>query len=162
MNKTPTYIKNFSKPKNKIKCEYCQIYFITGNISRHRVACKDNPANLISCMACNKSFVPKYKGVVTCSHSCSNTYFRTGPNNGNWKSTSYRTTCFHYHKKECVVCGENKIVTVHHLDEDRKNNSPDNLIPLCPTHHQYWHSRHKEDVYDVVMSYINEWKKSNP
>jgi len=50
---------------------------------------------------------------------------------------NYRTICFNYHKKKCVCCEESLIVEVHHFDENKENNSPDNLIPLCPTHHRY-------------------------
>ena len=93
----------------------------------------------------------------TCSHSCSNTYFRSGKDNPNWKenSTQYRTKCFEFHKKECVICGENKIIEVHHIDEDRDNNIPENLVPLCPTHHKYWHSEFKEEVEEKIYKYIN-------
>lgn len=112
------------------------------------------------CPVCASNFFTK-KGhkheKKTCSHSCSNSYFRSGLNNPNWKDERYRTTCFLYHKKECVVCGENKIVDVHHFDENKKNNSPENLIPICPTHHTYWHSRYKEDVYDKVIEYRNKF-----
>jgi len=90
---------------------------------------------------------------TTCSYSCSNTYFRSGKQNPNWDDNSYRSTCFHYHKKECVICGESKIVTVHHFDENHKNNNPENLIPLCPTHHQYVHSRFKDEVIDKIIEY---------
>jgi hypothetical protein len=62
-----------------------------------------------------------------------------------------------YHKKECVVCGENNIVEVHHLDGNSKNNLPKNLIPLCPTHHQYWHSKFKHLVVDKINQYINNF-----
>jgi len=51
------------------------------------------------------------------------------------------------------------IVEAHHLDEDKTNNDPSNLIPLCPNHHQYWHSRYRHLVEDKVYSYIKEWKK---
>jgi len=108
------------------------------------------------CPVCGTVFTTKKnhkREKVTCSHSCSNTYFRSNVNNPNWKESSYRSTCFHYHDKKCVICGEDKIVEVHHFDENNKNNSPENLIPLCPTHHQYWHSSFKEDVYDVVVKY---------
>jgi hypothetical protein len=94
---------------------------------------------------------------TTCSHSCANSYFRSGINNPNWKESSYRTTCFHYHKKECVVCKESKIVEVHHLDEDNTNNSPENLIPLCPTHHQYWHSKYKVEIEHTILEYIKNY-----
>lgn len=94
---------------------------------------------------------------TTCSYSCSNTHFRSGDNNPNWKDDSYRTTCFHHHEKKCVVCGEEKIVTVHHFDENHNNNSPENLIPLCPTHHQYIHSKYKDEVYGIVLEYKNKF-----
>lgn len=73
--------------------------------------------------------------------------------------THYRSICFAHHEKKCVVCEERKIVTVHHLDEDHTNNNPENLIPMCPTHHQYWHSRYRSDVEDIVRLYIESWKK---
>ena len=100
---------------------------------------------------------------VTCGNSCANTYFRSGKDNPNYKQDidlkDYRIVCFRYHKKECVICKEDKIVEVHHSDEDHTNNSPDNLIPLCPTHHQYWHSRWKYLVEDKVRDYINKFKQ---
>jgi hypothetical protein len=97
---------------------------------------------------------------TTCSHACANSYFRRGKFNPNWKDEVYRTTCFSYHKKECIVCKESNIVSVHHYDENRNNNSPENLIPLCPTHHQYVHSRYKNIVIDIINEYRNEFIKS--
>jgi hypothetical protein len=29
---------------------------------------------------------------------------------------------------------------------------------LCPTHHQYWHSRYKEEIEDKIYNYIKEFK----
>ena len=57
----------------------------------------------------------------TCSHACANSYFRSGANNPNWKESAYRTTCFMYHKRECLICGEFRIVDVHHLDGNKTN-----------------------------------------
>lgn len=102
---------------------------------------------------------------ITCSHSCANTYFRSGTLNPNWNEDYYRTTCFIHHKKECIICGEIKIVVVHHYDENKKNNSPENLIPLCPTHHQYVHSRYKDNVIGKIdefrKNFINQNKDIN-
>lgn len=42
--------------------------------------------------------------------------------------------------KECVSCGFKKIVEVHHLDSNNKNNSMENLVPLCPNCHKMIHS----------------------
>lgn len=115
------------------------------------------------CPVCNNEFtgIPSVmKDKVTCGYQCSNTYFRSGPDNPNWKQDSYRTTCFHYHSKECVICGESNIVEVHHLDENHSNNQPENLIPLCPTHHQYWHSKFKYLVEQKILQYIQHWKQT--
>ena len=116
------------------------------------------------CPICEKSFTTSIGNrdeKTTCSHSCSNTYFRSGLDNGNWKESHYRTTCFLYHKKECIICKESKIVEVHHLDENKLNNIPSNLIPLCPTHHQYWHSRYKNEIEDKVYNYIKDFIEEN-
>ena len=82
------------------------------------------------CPVCGKIFETKKtdREKTTCSYSCSNSYFRSGENNPNWKDDSYRTTCFLYHEKKCVVCGEDKIIDVHHYDENKKNNNKENLI----------------------------------
>jgi hypothetical protein len=114
------------------------------------------------CPVCGNEFKTKIgnkEEKTTCSYSCSNTYFRSGSSNPNWKEERYRSTCFEQHKKECIICGEYKIVTVHHYDENRKNNNVENLIPLCPTHHQYVHSRYKDEVMDKIDEYRDNFIK---
>ena len=99
-----------------------------------------------------------YKGEkTTCSKSCANTHFRKG-----WQPdfiSHYTTICWRYHEKRCVVCEEDKIVAVHHYDEDHENNDPANLIPLCPTHHQYMHSRFRVEIEQRVLDYILEFRE---
>ena len=141
---------------SKIECKFCNDTFGKPNIKIHEKNCYLNKVNLKLCPVCD-SPIKNYRTSKTCSYSCANKQFKTGENNGNWNKDAYRSTCFEYHKKECVICGENKIVEVHHLDENKQNNSPENLIPMCPTHHQYWHSRYKEEVYDKVMLYIKKY-----
>jgi len=123
------------------------------------------------CPVCGKEFEdlvghPRQK--TTCSYSCSNTHFRSGENNPNYKeikdvrsSNKYRRICFEQHKPECIICGENKIVSVHHYDENHENNSIENLIPLCPTHHQYVHSRYKDEVIETINKYREEFISKN-
>src|SRR3989344_7663085 len=41
--------------------------------------------------------------------------------------------------KSCFLCGFDKVVDLHHLDQDKKNNSESNLIGLCPNHHKMVH-----------------------
>lgn len=142
-------------------CQHCQSLYTTGNLKKHEASCYLNPSNIRKCPVCD-SVIKNYRTSITCSYSCANKLTKTGPNNGNWKEDQYRTSCFYYHQKKCVACEEVNIVTVHHLDENHQNNSPDNLIPLCPTHHQYWHSRFKHLVEPVVTEYITKWKADNP
>ena len=108
------------------------------------------------CPICNNKFFVGKRWQTTCSYSCSNVFFARKRNKPeNYKN--YRTICFKNHKKICVVCGEDKIVTVHHMDENHQNNNPKNLVPLCPTHHQYWHSRYRELIRTKVEEYINNF-----
>ncbi len=41
--------------------------------------------------------------------------------------------------KKCMVCGFDKVVELHHLDENKENSSEQNLIGLCPNHHKMLH-----------------------
>lgn len=108
-------------------------------------------------------------GYVFCNKSCAvkynNRILRSGINhpnhqiavrrrlNGEGGDDHYRTIAFAHHDKECVVCGENKIVEVHHLNGNHDDNRPENLIPLCPTHHKYWHSKWRCLIEEKVRAY---------
>ena len=44
----------------------------------------------------------------------------------------------------CFICGEKpdgKETAVHHIDYDKKNNTIDNLVPLCNSHHSQTNTR---------------------
>lgn len=110
-----------------------------------------------NCPICESQFSTRKhptKEGITCSKSCAATWFRTGEDNPNWKNKSYRNIAFRFHGKKCAVCPESKILDVHHIDENRENNTKDNLIPLCPTHHRYIHSKYKNEVLDKIMEYM--------
>ena len=111
------------------------------------------------CPVCDIIFEIEYgaRDKTTCSNGCANTFFRSGEDSPNYKGTSYRQICFRYHKKECIICGENLIISVHHYDGNHKNDDPKNLIPLCSTHHQYLHSRHKYIVKECVDEYVENY-----
>ena len=133
------------------------------NISHFRPNEKKRKYEIIEkeCPVCSILFTTQkghQREKQTCSYACSNTFFRSGKNNGNWKEDAYRSTCFLYHKKECVICKEKNIVEVHHQDENHENNNPENLIPLCPTHHQYYHSCYRILILDEINEYIKNWK----
>lgn len=76
-----------------------------------------------------------------------------------------------YIKDRCEVCGAIIDLEVHHKDEDRTNNSPENLITLCESCHQRVHSKNlliihsdrivniecigEQEVFDLEMDSIN-------
>ena len=145
-------LSNLNKANTETKeCVHCLRHVTLGNINKHVRACRSNPSNQKDCPVCKKMHSKKS---VTCSYSCSNTYFRTGTDNGNWKDESYQSTCFHYHGKKCLACDEKKIVAAHHVNEDKKDNRPENLVPLCPTHHQYVHSRYRDEIQPIIDEYL--------
>lgn len=121
----------------------------------------------VTCKNCNIKFLVKERQNLFpskieyfCTRKCANA---TG---GKAKSAKYHsdedahyaTVAWRHHVKECVICGENLVVAVHHFDENHDNNDPKNLVPLCPTHHTYIHSRHKYLIEDKVNEYVkNKW-----
>lgn len=119
------------------------------------------------CPICGGEFTTKLGGSKpekqTCSRKCSNTFFRSF-NNPNFVRLDkrlelhYTSICWRYHKKQCVVCGEERIVSVHHYNGVHDDDRPENLVPLCPTHHQYWHSRYRDVISNVVDRYVVNFK----
>lgn len=143
----------FSKRLYKVNCIHCKELFNCSNIRKHEEACYINPANKVLCQVCNSPIKDYKHSKGTCSHSCSNKFFKHLRNKPDTYSR-YRTICWEHHTKECVVCGEDKIVAVHHYNEDHTDNRIENLVPLCPTHHQYMHSRFKDEIVDKVDAYV--------
>jgi phage FluMu protein Com len=152
----------FKKRIPDVECQHCGKVYSKANIRRHEAACPHNPDNIRKCPVCDSKILNNY--AVTCSYACSNTYFRHSNKGGlQYKSDDqlkednrYRDICARYHEMSCVICGENNLVEVHHLNEDSKDHRPENLVPLCPTHHQYWHSRYRHLVEDVVYKYMEQ------
>jgi len=148
---------DFAKRLYNVECKYCKTDVICNNIKKHEKSCFLNPVNLIKCAVCEKPIKDYKNSKGTCSRSCANKHFRSGINNGNWSGERYQSLCFTQHKKECVVCKEDKIVAVHHYNEDHDDDRIENLVPLCPTHHQYVHSRYKDEVMDIIDKYVEEF-----
>lgn len=151
----------FTVRSNSIKkeCKHCNKKIASCSLKRHEEWCYLNPKNLKTCPVCGKP-IKNYKTSVTCGYSCSNTYFRSGSDNPNWKGTngkrpetSYRRICFNFTDKKCIICGEDKIIHIHHLDGDKNNNDVKNLIPLCPTHHAYCHSKYFYLIEDEIKKF---------
>ena len=109
------------------------------------------------CECCGKEFIfegrentKAFERAKFCNRSCSN-------NRSNWwkdNATHYRTIAFQHYDKKCVICGFDKIVTVHHIDENHSNNKPENLVVLCPNHHEMIHSKeHRDEVVGELVKW---------
>ena len=118
-----------------------------GEIKKHQKVC--------SC--CGEEFIfegrlntKKYDLTKYCSRSCAN-------NRQEWwneNATHYRTIALQNHDEKCAICGFDKIVAIHHIDENKKNNNPKNLIPLCPNHHEMVHSKWKFEVQPFIEKWV--------
>lgn len=139
----------------KVKCSFCNKNSNISNIKKHERICFNNPVNKKFCIVCGNQLKQHQLKQTTCSHSCSNKFY-AGLRNKPENYKNYRTICFHNNIKKCIVCGEDKIVAVHHFDGNNKNNKKENLIPLCPTHHCYVHSGYYELIKCRIEEYVNE------
>lgn len=140
----------------KHECQHCKRQISHPNHKRHEAKCKENAINQKECPICKTMHS---KSGETCSYSCSNTLFRSGKNNPNYRGTSYTQICWEHHEKKCLVCGEDKIVATHHVNGNHNDNRPENLVPLCPTHHQYVHSRYKDMVAPIIDAYVKQYSE---
>lgn len=112
------------------------------------------------CSCCGNEFVFEgrlntklFERSLFCSRACAN-------NRQEWwddNATRYRTIAFKYWTHKCVICEFDKIVAIHHIDENKTNNAPRNLIPLCPNHHEMvHHSKWKNDVVPLIEKAVEE------
>jgi len=112
------------------------------------------------CQCCGNNFVfngrlktKQYDATIFCSRGCAN-------NRQTWwndNATHYKTIALQHHAHECIVCGFDKIVAIHHIDENKQNNNFTNLIPLCPNHHEMVHSKWKNEVIPYITKWQEQW-----
>ena len=130
----PRYLYNKrSKRNNKIYCSKECSY----NDRMRVIQC--------NCANCGKSISrTPYKlkqsksGNVFCSHSCSSSYNNTSREKQS--VNTYRRIAFENYEHKCAICGwdiDERVLEVHHIDENRQNNELSNLIILCPICHKY-------------------------
>jgi len=120
----------------------------------------------VTCNSCGDKFkIQKRKLLFEpdkkyyCSRSCSSSVGgkRKQEKYGFDGKNSYRDKCFKYHDKACVVCKFNLVVDVHHVDGNRKNNIPQNLVPLCPNHHRMIHKKkYSFKIHEKINEYLIE------
>jgi hypothetical protein len=72
-----------------------------------------------------------------CSLTCANS--RKHPKH--W--TTYHLRAKKFKKAYCEACGHNKSLQAHHIDQDIKNNTIENIQTLCKHCHDFWHATQK-------------------
>lgn len=95
------------------------------------------------CPVCSSTFKVLEKDLqITCSKSCSNTYFRTKEQP---TKTNYRTRALAHYGQYCALCNYSNIdaLQVHHIDGNRSNNNITNLVVLCANCHAVQHKSNK-------------------
>ena len=144
------------------ECTYCKNKISQFQIRIHESCCYLNPINIKLCPVCNGP-IKNYKNTKTCSWKCANSLFKhIGSDHWNYKgNNTYRDICFKYHRSRCLICNEEYFVNAHHMDENRSNNNPENLVPLCLNHHWYMHSKHKILIEEKILKYLEEFKKGD-
>lgn len=81
-----------------------------------------------------------------------------GPTNPSWKTgiQGYRKLVT---KERCAYCASVKFLLIHHLDGDRHNNEKSNLIVLCKSCHQKYHTKRGTDGRFVKLQTNTEITK---
>lgn len=128
--------------------------FPKGNIPHNKT-----PDFSFVCTECGKEFIRTLAYIEevgipkTCSRICHNRRISAinkttgrllGKNNGGWKggiSVGYYRRIFQDTlPKFCQRCNSETFLVVHHLDYNRQNNQPDNLLVLCRSCHAIEHN----------------------
>ncbi len=93
----------------------------------------------IRCLRCERTLPQKGKGYCG---GCYNTIFRLEYEKVRKVKREFNLDYREYleRTKVCASCGFTKVVHLHHLDLNHKNNDPSNFAPLCPNCHAMIHN----------------------
>lgn len=105
-----------------------------------------------TCKRCKRKMAIHAKGLCP---GCYNYIFHLDKNKAynqrkrnNIDLKTYRKT-----SKACVICDFDKIVDIHHIDSNKTNNTPKNLIGLCPNHHRMIHNLNfREEIFQILKA----------
>ncbi len=102
-------------------------------------------------------------GKFFCSKSCQTKWRNTefvGEKHGNWKNGGYVYKSILLRNKipaVCKLCGlkDKRVLAVHHIDKDHKNNKIDNLAWLCHNcHHLVHHDKVESERFRVTVGSV--------
>lgn len=117
----------------------------------------------VDCACCGTQFIVieremqfPLKEHYFCSRTCANSVGGKAKAD-KYGYKGYRTIAEKYYKQQCVVCGVTDILDVHHIDENRENSHPSNLIFLCPNDHYRLHRNKDESVIKAIEGHGTAW-----
>ena len=105
---------------------------------------------VIICKRCNKQ--KRHYGKGYCQNCYNILFYYDRIKQSNYRR-SHNIDLQTYRKitNECVICGFNVTVDLHHIDQNHKNSSEKNLIGLCPNHHRMMHiHNHRESLTNLL------------
>lgn len=139
----------------EVSCELCRVTFwVPKHVAPTRRSCSIKCSRLLSrnrveliCGWCGTKFeraagrINSKTGFVFCKRSCKDDAQKTGgiPEIKPWpdvtnSSRTYRTRALVFHGAACLRCGydqDRRMLDVHHIDGNRRNNAIENLEVLC-------------------------------
>lgn len=117
----------------------------------------------VECHTCKNTFIVKERKNVFpsktqyyCSRQCANSVGGKAKRD-KYGITSYVTVAEKFYKRECAVCGITDVLDVHHIDENRNNFHPSNLIFLCPNDHYRLHRNNDDNVLKIIEGHGTAW-----
>jgi hypothetical protein len=103
-----------------------------------------------TCKKCKKPRALHAKGLCA---SCYNLVFHSDSAKAYNQRKKNKITLAQFRKTtaSCVICGFDKIVDIHHIDKNKSNNSPKNLIGLCPNHKRMINNhKFKPEIFAIL------------
>ena len=139
---------------NEIRCSSC------GKQTAHhgKAMCqkcykKQWKPKLIICKECKKERPHHAFGLCNSCHTKLYHYNNVKASNyRKWHGIDLQT--YRNTTKACLICGFDKVVDLHHLDGDHKNNKQSNLIGLCPNHHKMYHNQKYRKEVELAIKEV--------
>jgi hypothetical protein len=156
---------------SKFKAKKCHVLRGDGKYcSMKCLAISQRTGKEVECQFCGKLvYKPPKQLNKTDQHFCNKNCagsFRKRERSHNWKGGKgiYRDIAIEAHGQKCEHCQYNErkeLLDVHHIDSDRNNNEPSNLMVLCVMCHAAV-TRRLAKIEDRVLIWVDEKFESLP
>ena len=107
---------------------------------------------LKTCPVCSTTIDPYGRGVNSKDYArrrfCSVACRAKGQSKDRPSDSRLEKKARRHKKANCETCGTADSLQVHHVDHDKANNDPSNLMTLCVSCHTRWHWQHGKKERD--------------